>query len=266
MSAARPRIRRFVEADRAAVVDLWKRSGLTRPWNDAGLDIDRKLAHDGTILLAVDADRSIVGTVMVGYDGHRGWINYLAVDPLGRRSGTGRRLVEAAERHLVGLGCPKVNLQIREDNPAAITFYEVLGYAPDAVVSMGKRLVHDDATEAEDDPGEDSDAATLVELETSMWRWETRSDRAWMEARLAPEFTEHGWSGRRYTRAECLDLPVGGIDIELPLRDVRIAPLGDRTVLVTYRSVEARGDGNRCSIWRSTSSGWQLVFHQGTPV
>jgi ribosomal protein S18 acetylase RimI-like enzyme len=271
-------VRRFVEPDRAAVIGLWERCGLTRPWNDPGLDIDRKLAHDGILLVAVavavataDPDRAdqasatIVGTVMAGYDGHRGWVNYLAVEPTHRRGGIGARLMDAAEHHLRLLGCPKINLQIRDDNLAAVAFYESLGFGRDAVLSMGKRLV-DDTTVATDDPTPLDTSAVLVELETAMWRPATRGDRAWTDARLAPDFREHGRSGHRYGRAECLDLPIGSIDIELPLRDVQVTPLGDRCVLVTYRTVEGRGPANRSSIWRSTPTGWQLVFHQGTPV
>ena len=286
MGAAPLHLRRYGAADRAAVIELWERSGLTRPWNDPGSDIDRKLAHDGTILVAEREDedqheddhRSIVGTVMAGYDGHRGWLNYVAVDAAVRRTGIGRLLVEAAERHLAALGCPKVNLQIRHDNPAAVAFYEQLGYVLDDVAGMGKRLVDDAASESSvashgravpaetHDAGEPLDAGLLVELETSMWRVETRRDRVWMDARLAPEFTEHGRSGRRCTRQECLDLTVGEIDVELPLRDLRLTPLGDGAVLMTYQSVEGRGVANRSSIWRSAPTGWQLVFHQGTPA
>ena len=80
---------------------------------------------------------------MSGYDGHRGWVNYLAVDPERRRSGCGRRLVQAAESYLAGLGCPKVNLQIRGSNADVVAFYERLGYALDDTVSMGKRLIRD---------------------------------------------------------------------------------------------------------------------------
>ncbi len=264
-------VRRFGEPDRAAVIELWERCGLTRPWNDPDLDIDRKLAHDGTLLVAVgtaDPDRpaaTIVGTVMVGYEGHRGWVNYLAVETTYRRGGVGARLMGAAEHHLRLLGCPKINLQIRDDNLTAVRFYESLGFGHDAVLSMGKRLVDDTTVPSAEATPPDA-SAVLVELETAMWRPATRGDRDWMDARLAPDFREHGRSGRRYSRAECLELPIGSIDIELPLRDVQVMPLGGRCVLVTYRTVEGRGPANRSSIWRSTAAGWKLVFHQGTPV
>jgi ribosomal protein S18 acetylase RimI-like enzyme len=88
-------------------------------------------------------DGAIVATVMAGYDGHRGWINYLAVTPTMRRQGYGRALMQDAERRLRDTGCPKINLQIRSANTAVIAFYRSLGYDEDAVVSMGKRLQHD---------------------------------------------------------------------------------------------------------------------------
>jgi ribosomal protein S18 acetylase RimI-like enzyme len=85
----------------------------------------------------------VVATVMAGYDGHRGWINYLAVDPDHRGEGHGRTMMEAAETRLPALGCPKANLQVRTDNPDAVAFYELLGYSVDPVVSMGRRLISD---------------------------------------------------------------------------------------------------------------------------
>jgi len=136
-------LRPFAEADRQAAVVLWHRCGLVRPWNDPDRDIDAKLAHDpdGFIVATTGAPaRHLVGTVMVGYEGHRGWVNHLGVDPAHRRAGLGRRLVDAAEAHLRARGCPKLNLQVRAGNSGALAFYERLGYAVDDVVSMGKRL------------------------------------------------------------------------------------------------------------------------------
>lgn len=95
-------------------------------------------------LVGVDGNR-VVGSVMAGYEGHRGWINYLAVDPDRRRLGFARALMGAAEERLRALGCAKLNLQIRNDNSAAIAFYRRLGFAEDASISMGKRLERDDA-------------------------------------------------------------------------------------------------------------------------
>ena len=137
-------IRPFTEGDEAQVVDLWARCGLLRPWNDPRKDIARKLRVQRELfLVGVDGDR-IAGTVMAGYEGHRGWINYLAVDPDRRRQGFARALMGAAEERLRALGCAKINLQIRQDNSEAIAFYRRLGFAEDASVSMGKRLERDD--------------------------------------------------------------------------------------------------------------------------
>lgn len=141
-------VRPFVEADRLAVVALWERCDLTRPWNDPDLDIDRKLATDPDgFLVATTIGHNevpvIVATVMAGYDGHRGWINYLAVDPDRRGQGHGATVMRAAERRLRSLGCPKINLQVRGSNTGALRFYESIGYEIDDVVSLGRRLVHD---------------------------------------------------------------------------------------------------------------------------
>lgn len=134
-----PTIRPFVEGDRLAVLDLWTRSRLTRPWNDPGKDIDRKMASDPAGFLVADAG-AVVGTIMAGWDGHRGWLNYIAVDPGRRREGVGRSLVRAAEELLAARGCPKVNLQVRVANESTFGFYEALGYRRDDVVSFGRRF------------------------------------------------------------------------------------------------------------------------------
>lgn len=136
-------LRAFAPSDRDGLIDLWTSCELIRSWNDPGRDIDRKLAVDPEHLLVVELQGRIVGSVMVGYDGHRGWINYLAVAPEVREHGFGRRLMEAAELELAELGCPKVNLQVRGGNDAALGFYRAIGYAVDDAVSMGKRLVVD---------------------------------------------------------------------------------------------------------------------------
>ncbi len=137
-------IRPFQPPDEEAVISLWKRCELLRPWNDPHKDIRRKLKVRGDLFLVGWLDRRIVASVMAGYEGHRGWINYLAVDPDHRRRGYARALVEAAERLLRDAGCPKINLQIRTSNLEVIEFYRRLGYVQDEVVSMGKRLERDD--------------------------------------------------------------------------------------------------------------------------
>lgn len=136
-----PRVRPYVPLDRRAVVALWSACELLRPWNDPDRDIERKLSHDGDGLLVLELDGRVVGSVMVGYEGHRGWVNYLAVDPARRGEGLGTLLMAEAERRLAQMGCPKVNLQVRAENGEVLAFYRRLGYLPDEVVSMGKRLV-----------------------------------------------------------------------------------------------------------------------------
>ena len=136
-------IRPFASEDEAAVVALWEAADLTRPWNDPRKDIARKLHVQPEWFLVATVGEKIVGSVMAGYDGHRGWVNYLAVTPDSRRSGVGGVLMAEVERRLREVGCPKVNLQIRGANRAAVSFYEALGYTADDVVSLGRRLEHD---------------------------------------------------------------------------------------------------------------------------
>lgn len=136
----KPAVRPYVPADRPALVALWSRCDLLRPWNDPDRDIERKLAHDADGLLVLQSGGRVVGSVMAGYDGHRGWVNYLAVDPAHRGQGYGALLMAEAERQLARAGCAKVNLQVRTTNEHAVDFYMRLGYQVDDVVSLGKRL------------------------------------------------------------------------------------------------------------------------------
>ena len=146
-------IRPFHPDDTDAVIQLWQACDLTRPWNDPRQDIVRKLEIQPEWFLVVEDVAGIVGTVMAGYEGHRGWINYLAVAPEHRRQGVGRRLMKHAEQRLREAGCPKINLQIRETNRAVAAFYRAIGYSVDEVVSMGKHLVADESV-ADHDQGE----------------------------------------------------------------------------------------------------------------
>ncbi|MCS5723983.1 GNAT family acetyltransferase [Herbiconiux sp. CPCC 203407] len=137
------RLRAFREPDTEAVVALWMECGLTRAWNDPRKDVARKLGVQRDLFLVAEADGRVVGTAMAGYDGHRAWVNYLAVAPALQGHGLGRRLMAEAERLLLERGCPKVNLQIREGNEPVMEFYRALGYERDAAVSFGKRLIAD---------------------------------------------------------------------------------------------------------------------------
>jgi ribosomal protein S18 acetylase RimI-like enzyme len=137
------RIRPFEPADEAAVVTLWEDCSLTRSWNDPHKDIARKLTVQPELFLVGVTDGAVMATVMAGYEGHRGWMNYLAVSPRFRSRGLGRALVEHVERLLLERGCPKVNLQVRASNPDAVAFYRRLGYVQDESISLGKRLIVD---------------------------------------------------------------------------------------------------------------------------
>ena len=136
-------IREFRADDTVAVIALWQACGLTRPWNEPQKDIDRKVSVDPDGFLVGEVDGEVIASLMVGYEGHRGWVNYLAVDLAHQKSGFGRELMAAAEAILISRGCPKINLQIRTSNAAVLAFYARLGYLADDVVSLGKRLIVD---------------------------------------------------------------------------------------------------------------------------
>jgi ribosomal protein S18 acetylase RimI-like enzyme len=136
-------IRQYRHEDEAAVVALWRRCELTRPWNDPHKDIGRKLDVQRELFLVGVEAGLIVAAAMAGYDGHRGSVNYLAVDPAYRRRGFGRALMRSIEEALASRGCPKVNLLVRSTNAEVIAFYQRLGYARDDVVALGKRLIPD---------------------------------------------------------------------------------------------------------------------------
>jgi ribosomal protein S18 acetylase RimI-like enzyme len=136
-------IRPFDIDDQAAVVALWEQCGLTRPWNDPHKDVSRKLKVQPELFLVGEENAALVATVMAGYEGHRGWVNYLAVAPAFRGHGFGRALMHRVEQALSAMGCPKVSLLIRSSNADAMAFYRHLGYAQDEAVAFGKRLIHD---------------------------------------------------------------------------------------------------------------------------
>ena len=130
-------------SDQDAVVALWRESGLVKPWNDPVKDIHRKLRVQPDLFLVGSMNGRLVATVMVGFEGHRGWVNYLAVSADCRKQGLGRLLMDEAEARLREIGCPKINLQIRRSNADVVAFYRSIGYSEDDVVSMGKRLIED---------------------------------------------------------------------------------------------------------------------------
>jgi ribosomal protein S18 acetylase RimI-like enzyme len=136
-------VRPFRREETDAVVDLWRRCGLTRPWNDPRRDIERKLSVQPELFLVLERDAVLVATAMAGYDGHRGWVYYLAVEPALQGAGVGRALMVEVEARLLALGCPKVNVQVRGGNEPVAAFYHQLGYAEDGATGFGKRLIPD---------------------------------------------------------------------------------------------------------------------------
>ncbi|GEP25800.1 GNAT family acetyltransferase [Cryobacterium levicorallinum] len=133
-------IRDLTSANIGAATSLWVRAGLTRQWNPPELDLQRALdGGTSTVLGAFDNDR-LIGTVMVGHDGHRGWVYYLAVDESQRGTGLGRQLMSTAEDWLRKHGAVKVQLMVRSTNEAVLGFYEHLGYENADVQVRSKRL------------------------------------------------------------------------------------------------------------------------------
>ncbi len=137
-------IRPFHTDDQTAVIQLWNDCGLVKPQNNPEKDISCKLKiHPELFLIGYDNNDKIIASIMGGYEGHRGWINYLAVHPLQQRCGYARMLMQEIEERLQTLGCPKINLQVRDTNNEVLAFYQAIGYQEDLVISFGKRLEKD---------------------------------------------------------------------------------------------------------------------------
>ena len=135
------RIRPFIDNDRPAIVSLWNKVFESDPsWNEAAEMIRIKKTVQPELFLVAVLNNQIIGTVMAGFDGVRGWIHRLAVHPSNRRTGVAAELMRVAEEQLQALGCPKVNLQVRSDNEGVVAFYRKQGYEVEPRVSMGKRL------------------------------------------------------------------------------------------------------------------------------
>ena len=139
----RPLIEAATAADEEAVAALWRDAGLTRPWNDPHADFARAVTGPASAVLVARGADAIDGSVMVGCDGHRGWVYYLAVRPRQRGAGLGRALMAAAEDWLRARGAPKIQLMVRDDNDAALGFYEALGFERQKVVTLGRFLKED---------------------------------------------------------------------------------------------------------------------------
>ena len=143
MSERQLSIRPFQTTDEAAIVSLWQLCELTVPWNNPYKDIARKLNVQPELFLVGMLDSFLTASVMGGYDGHRGWINYLAVHPDFQGQGYGQQMMENVEAKLRKTGCPKINLQIRSGNDKIMGFYQKLGFTDDRALSLGKRLEED---------------------------------------------------------------------------------------------------------------------------
>jgi ribosomal protein S18 acetylase RimI-like enzyme len=138
-------VRPVAASDVDAIVALWRvvfpeYGDPARPHRDPRANVERKLAFGDGLFWLAKAGGRVVGTIMAGYDGHRGWIYSLGVHPDARRAGVGRALLAEVERALLARGCPKVNLQVFASNAGAQAFWRAAGYATDDVVAMGKRL------------------------------------------------------------------------------------------------------------------------------
>jgi ribosomal protein S18 acetylase RimI-like enzyme len=137
-------IRVFRQEDFEEVITLWERCDLLRPWNDPEMDIERKMNHDVSLFLVAEVNGDVVGTVMGGYDGHRGSAYYLGVHPEFRGRGIANALLNRLEKKLIARGCPKIQINVPEDNDMVLGMYERLGYEHADVLSLGKRLIEDE--------------------------------------------------------------------------------------------------------------------------
>ncbi len=135
-----PGVRTYRDEDEEAVLSLWRRAGIERPWLDLRAEIAEKRRRDRSLFLVAHHGPALLGAVMGAYDGRRGWVYHLAVEPVARRGGVGRRLMVELERRMRRQGVSKINLQVRADNQAVAGFYQHLGYSDEHLISFGKRL------------------------------------------------------------------------------------------------------------------------------
>ena len=137
------RIRKFELKDQKEVIEIWRKVGVIRITNDPENDIERKLKHSPDFFLVAEVDGAIAGSIMIGYEGHRGWIYYLGVSPELQRSKIGTELMKKAEEILREHKCPKINLMVRRSNQSVIDFYKKIGFVEDEVICIGKRLTYE---------------------------------------------------------------------------------------------------------------------------
>ncbi len=136
-------IRKFQESDEQGLVSLWNVCKLSVALNNPYKDIARKLSVQPDLFLVGYIENKLIASVMAGYDGHRGWINYFAVHPDFQNRGFGKQLMDHVENRLRELGCPKINLQIREGNKKVLSYYQKLGFVKEKRISMSKKLEDD---------------------------------------------------------------------------------------------------------------------------
>ncbi|ESK38653.1 hypothetical protein P256_01467 [Acinetobacter nectaris CIP 110549] len=136
-------IRPIENRDIDTVVELWEICNITRPWNHPETDIFRKMNQKDDLFLVAEKDSRVIASIMGGYDGHRGWIHYLAVQPEYQRLGIATALMQNIEKRLIAIGCPKVQLMVRPENTSVIQFYEELDFEEIESVCLGKRLIQD---------------------------------------------------------------------------------------------------------------------------
>ena len=136
-------IRPFKEVDEEALVSLWNMCKLSVPWNNPYKDIARKLKVQPELFLMGYLEDKLIASIIAGYDGHRGWINYFAVHPDFQSRGYGKQLMDNVENKLRELGCPKINLQIREGNDKVLSYYQKHGFVEEKRINMGKRIEDD---------------------------------------------------------------------------------------------------------------------------
>ncbi len=139
-SSSAVQISTAAESDMGEVIALWKACELTRPWNDPGADYRLAVANETSAILLAHIEGELVASVLTGFDGHRGWVYYLAVAPDFQKRGLGRKMMAAAEHWLRERNAPKIQLMVRDDNEAEIGFYKALGYDVQPVVTIGRRL------------------------------------------------------------------------------------------------------------------------------
>ena len=137
-------IKVFKDKNRNQVIDLWRKCNLIKPWNDPNQDIDRKLKVNDNLFLIVELNNTLIGSVMAGYDGHRGSVYYLSVDPKYQNKGIGKMLMREIEKKLTDIGCPKINLFIRKSNIEVKKFYQSINYKNQDILTYGKRLISDE--------------------------------------------------------------------------------------------------------------------------